>query len=485
MLEAVYTNHTFENELKEINQKNRFFLTRKEKFQKKDSFMEKLTAFFNTKKYLISDQETNHTENKLFRKMIDLLEKLDSEKNQQNAQIDLLKKEIESKKREVLKLSEELNLRQQNIDSIKIEIHNLKQDVIVEKNEIELLKSKTLELEKANNESLEKNNKLEAEIVKINEELSTKNKEVEDTKIKLLEFELKVVEMQQAFSELNSKYAEAKEELKFKSNELEEMRKELKTQAEEIKNSENSLKPMLADQEKKNKQSDFSLRLFARLQEFYTKLEKQNGGFCKVYKEKFNPTDCLNNAIPENSWMIDDIMAFVTRAENNDENFYQCLEAVFKRIPVYVHGNNKYFDTFGVSNQSQVEFNKTRTSHCVVIGTVALLKRNNDDDFTINGKCISSHVSGINFEGEESSWVKEHADFVKEEGSGNKTKKVYKIKENSKELIRNEIDKIFMCSLAATEGYMKKHNIAKVAKYFPVIGCGAFCRFLMRNRRNL
>lgn len=178
----------------------------------------------------------------------------------------------------------------------------------------------------------------------------------------------------------------------------------------------------MAYQEKKNKQSDFSLRLFARLQEFYTKIVENK----KVYNNKFNPTDCLKNAISEKSWMINDIMAFVTKAENNDENFYRCLEALFKRIPVYVNGSNKYFDTFGVSNQSQAEFNKTRTSHCVVIGTAALLKRNNDNDFTINGKCISSHVSGINFEGEESSWVKEHADFVREEESGTRLKKYIK-----------------------------------------------------------
>jgi hypothetical protein len=35
-----------------------------------------------------------------------------------------------------------------------------------------------------------------------------------------------------------------------------------------------------------------------------------------------------------------------------------------------------------------------------------------------------------------------------------------------------------MCSLAATEGYMKKHNITKVAKYFPAIGCEAFLEVL-------
>lgn len=234
---------------------------------------------------------------------------------------------------------------------------------------------------------------------------------------------------------------------------------------------------MFDDQNKKNEQSNFSLKLFARLQEFYTSTKTQNGIFCKVYNNRLNPTDSLNTAILENPWMINDTMAFLTQNKNNDENFDQSLEALFTRIPIYISAEKKHFNTFGVLNENE-SFNKNRILHCVVIGTAALLKQNNDDDFTINGKCISSYVSGINFEGEESSWVKEHADLVKEEVLGNKLRNVYKIKDNSKELIRNEIDKIFMCSLAATEGYMKKHNIENVAKYFLAIGCGAFLRVL-------
>lgn len=229
MLEAFYTNHTFENGLKEINEKSKFFLPRQEEFQKKDSFIEKLTVFSEAKKSLISGQETNDSENKLLIKIIDLLNKFYSETNQQNGQIEFLEKKITAKNEEALLLRKELSASQENIEKVKAEISTLNKCLEDKKNEIETLKNKTLELEKAKAEFLEKKNVLETEIVKINEELLTKNKEVEGTKIKLFASQSKIVEMQKAFNELESKHKNAEEYLQIKNNELEEMGKKLKT----------------------------------------------------------------------------------------------------------------------------------------------------------------------------------------------------------------------------------------------------------------